>query len=476
MSETTGAIGAISAPIEDAASDGLPQPRRRIANFANLAATAMSVLDGSIVNIALPTIASDLHTSAASTVWVVSIYQLALVISLLPLAALAERIGYRQVFTGGVIVFTLASVVCALSPSLWVLVAARFVQGLGASGLLSISSGLTRHTFPARSFGRAIGLTSLVVALSSAAGPSIGTGILSISSWQWLFAINLPLGVIVLLTARALPDVERKPRQIDPITVGLNAAMFGLIILAVDRLGDQPQVGVPMLAVAAICAVLLVRRQSGKPNPLIPLDLLQNSTFRQTLMASMCSFSAQMLSFISLPFFLEHRLGYTPFRSGLFITPWPLALALTATFAARLGERARPLIICTFGILGVATGLLGIAAFPLERTIWPIVPFMMLCGIGFALFQIPNNRVMLTSAPKERSGAASGAQASVRQFGMALGAAIMAVLFTLAGDNAPRLALATAAALCLVGAGITYLNSRDVVLFSRSSRQSVSAS
>jgi DHA2 family multidrug resistance protein-like MFS transporter len=452
----------------DHETDGLPIPRRYVAFFANLTATAMSVLDGSIVNIALPTIAADLGASAANTVWVVSIYQLALVISLFPLSALAERIGYRRVFMAGVILFTLSSVGCALSTSLEMLIAARFVQGLGASGLLSISSGLTRYTYPSSQFGRAIGLTSLIVALSSAAGPSIGTGILSISSWEWLFAINLPLGVLVLLTARALPDVRGGKREIDPRSVVLNAAMFGLIVVAVDRLGSNPELAVPMIVVAIASALLLIRRESGREHPLVPLDLMKNATFRQTLMASVCAFAAQMLSFVSLPFFLEHSLGYTPFRSGLFITPWPLALALTATLSARLADRLRPLILCTFGISGVCAGLLLMAAFPLADFIWPIIPFMMLCGMGFGLFQIPNNRVMLTSAPKTRSGAAGGAQASARQFGQAIGAAIMAVLFTVEGNDAPKLALVAAAILCATAATISFLNSRDIVLFARS--------
>lgn len=447
--------------------DGLPLPRRHFAIFANLAATTMSVLDGSIVNIALPTIASDLGASAADTVWVVSIYQLALVISLFPLSTLAERIGYRRVFVGGVVLFTVASLACALSTSLWMLVAARFVQGLGASGLLSISSGLTRYTYPTSLFGRAIGITSLIVALSSAAGPSLGTGILSISSWEWLFAINLPLGILVLATSRFLPEVKGGKREIDLRSVALNAAMFGLIVIAVDRLGSQPALAVPMIAIAIVSALLLVRRESGREHPLVPLDLMQNPTFRQTLMASVCAFAAQMLSFVSLPFFLQHSLGYSPFKAGLFITPWPLALALTATFSANLADRMRPLILCTIGISAVGTGLLLMAAFPLSDFIWPIIPFMMLCGIGFGLFQIPNNRVMLTSAPKTRSGAAGGAQASARQFGQAIGAAIMAVLFTLSDNDAPKIALIAAAVLCATAASVSFLNSRDIVLFSR---------
>lgn len=458
--------------ITDHELDGLPIPRRYVAIFANLTATTMSVLDGSIVNIALPTIAGDLGSSAADTVWVVSIYQLALVISLFPLSALAERIGYRRVFVGGVVLFTLASLACALSTSLWMLVAARFIQGLGSSGMLSISSGLTRYIYPTSLFGRAIALTSLIVALSSAAGPSLGTGILSIASWEWLFAINLPLGLIVLLTARALPDVKGSKREIDLRSIALNAAMFGLIVIAVDRLGDQPALAVPMILVAIASALLLVRRESGREHPLVPLDLMRSPTFRQTLMASVCAFAAQMLSFVSLPFFLEHSLGYSPFKSGLFITPWPLALAVTATVAARLADRMRPLILSTIGISTVGVGLLLMAAFPLADFIWPIIPFMMICGVGYGLFQIPNNRVMLTSAPKTRSGAAGGAQASARQFGQAIGAAIMAVLFTISNDDAPKVALIVAAALCATAAMVSFLNSRDIVLFARAADRS----
>jgi DHA2 family multidrug resistance protein-like MFS transporter len=456
---------------DDQELDGLPIPRRYIAMFAILASIIMAVLDGSIVNIALPTIATDLGASNADTVWVVNAYAVSLVISLIPLAALSESIGYRKVFVSGVVLFTIASLACALSTSLWMLVGARFLQGFGASGILCISAGLMRYTYPAKQLGKAIGINALVVALGSAAGPSLGTGILSIASWPWLFAINLPIGIVVLVASRSLPSVRGIKREIDKGSALLNAAMFGLIILAVDRLGSQPEIAVPMLIVAIACAVLLIRRESGREHPLIPLDLLQSPTFRQTLMASTFAFAAQMLSFVSLPFFLEHTLGYSPFRSGLFITPWPLAIALMATFIARLTDRIRPLILCSIGMTVLATGLLAMAAFPLADTIWPIIPFMVICGVGFGLFQVPNNRVMLTSAPKTRSGAAGGAQASARQFGQALGGAIMAVLFTISDTNAPKMALIAAAVLAATASTISYLNSRDVILFSRGAKR-----
>jgi DHA2 family multidrug resistance protein-like MFS transporter len=192
------------------ARDGLPQPLRLRAMLVVLTGLSMSVLDGAIANIALPTIATELRTDPASAIWIVNAYQLAVTISLLPFASLGELRGYRRVFVWGLAVFTLGSLVCALSGSLTALVVSRIVQGFGGAGIMSVNNALIRFIYPSDQLGRGIGINALVASISAALGPSVASGILSIGSWQWLFAINVPLGVAALaLSTHAVRSTYR---------------------------------------------------------------------------------------------------------------------------------------------------------------------------------------------------------------------------------------------------------------------------
>lgn len=199
-----------SLPQMSAASSGVHLAHRTAAIIAVLAAMMLVVLDAAIANVALPSIARSLDVTPAMSVLIVTAYQMALVMALLPCAALGESLGYRRVFIAGVAMFTLASALCAVSPSLPWLVAARFLQGLGGAAVMALGVALLRFVVPHGQLGAAIGWNALVIALSSAAGPTIGALILSGTRWPWLFAVNLPVGVVVLLASRALPRLPAR--------------------------------------------------------------------------------------------------------------------------------------------------------------------------------------------------------------------------------------------------------------------------
>lgn len=432
--------------------DGLPNPRRTVAAAAILAAIVLAVLDGAIANVALPTLASALQVSAAASIWVVTGYQMALVVSLLPCAALGESLGYRRVFTGGVVVFTAASALCAFAPSLPWLVAARFLQGLGAAAVMSLLAAMLRFTYPTRLLGTAIGLNATVVALSAATGPTLGAFILSVAPWPWLFAVNVPIGCVVLLASRALPHTAGTGRRLDRLSVALNAGFFAPLVVGVDLLTTRPAAAALLLGGAALSLFALVRRELPRAAPLIPLDLLRGGTFRFSVVASVCCFAAQMVSYVALPFYLQHGLGRDALTTGLFMTPWPLTVAVAAPLSGRLADRVSTAWLCAAGGLCLAVGLSLAAVWPLHGELAPLVVFTVLSGLGFGFFQTPNNRNMLLSAPKARSGAAGGMQATARQCGQTAGAVIMALLFTVApAAVAPRLGLAVGAALALAG-------------------------
>jgi DHA2 family multidrug resistance protein-like MFS transporter len=442
----------------DQESDGLPVPRRYIAAGAVLAAIVLAVLDGAIANVALPTLATVLAVSPAAAVWIVTGYQIALVMALLPCAALGESLGYRRVFVGGVVLFTAASALCAVSPSLPWLVAARFLQGLGGAAIMSLIAALLRFTYPHRMLGTAIGWNALTVALSSAAGPTIGAAILSFASWPWLFAVNIPVGIIVLAASRSLPHTAGTGRRLDLVSVALNAGVFAPLVVGVDLLASRPLIAAAMVASSLACLVVLVRREMPREAPLIPLDLLRSPPFRISVIASVCCFTAQMVSYVALPFYLQHGLGQSALATGLYMTPWPLTVAVAAPISARLSNRISTAWLCAAGGLCLSLGLALAAAWPLHGWPGPLIAFTVLCGLGFGFFQTPNNRNMLLAAPRERAGAAGGMQGTARLVGQTAGAVIMGLLFSLMSTEvSPRIDLAVGAVLALAGGLVSTL-------------------
>jgi DHA2 family multidrug resistance protein-like MFS transporter len=305
--------------------------------------------------------------------------------------------------------------------------------------------------------GRAIGWNALVIALSAAAGPTIGAAILSVSSWPWLFAVNLPVGVVVLLAARALPRPPGTGRKLDRLSVALNAAMFALLVLGVDMIAERPQFGGALLALAVVSLVLLVRREMPRQAPLIPLDLLRGHSFRISVIASVCCFAGQMASYVALPFYLQHGLGQNAFMTGLYMTPWPLTVALAGPLSGRLADRVPTAWLCAAGGGCLAAGLALAGFWPLHGPA-PLVLFTIIGGLGFGFFQVPNNRNMLLSAPRERSGAAGGMQGTARLVGQTAGSVVMTLLFTVASaGHAPRIGLGIAAVLALAGGIVSTL-------------------
>jgi DHA2 family multidrug resistance protein-like MFS transporter len=437
---------------------GLLGPRRKVAIAAVLAAMVLAVLDAAIANVALPNLARSLQVAPGMAVWVITAYQTALVMGLLPCAALGESLGYRRVFTMGVALFTAASALCALSPSLPWLVAARFLQGLGGAAIMALGIALLRLVVPQRELGAAIGWNALAVALSSAAGPTIGAVLLSGASWPCLFALNLPLGGLVLLASRALPDLAGTARPVDRFSVVLNAAVFGSLVVGAEVLVTQPVWAAALLAAAAFSLAALIRREMPRAAPLIPLDLLRAKSFRISVMASVCCFAGMTMGLLALPFYLQHSLGQDTLMTGLYMTPWPLTVAVAAPLSGHLSNRIPTAWLCAAGGTCLALGLAAASLWPLHGSALPLMPLTMLCGLGFGLFQVPNNRNMLLSAPRERAGAAGGMQSAARLTGQTAGGVVMSLLFTLASvDSAPRVGLGMGAVLTLAAGLVSLL-------------------
>ncbi|SDG72811.1 MFS transporter [Propionivibrio dicarboxylicus] len=456
--------------------DGLPVPTRYAAMVVVILGITMSVLDSSVVNLALPTIAHELDASAAQSVWVINAYQVCILALLLPCATLGDLIGYRRVYLSGLILFTLASFACTLAGSLPVLVAARALQGLGAAGIMSVNPALVRLIYPRHLLGRGVAINSVAVATASVAGPSLAALILSLASWPWLFAINLPIGAIVLwLGFRVLPKNRTPPlpgARLSLVDVLLNVATFVLVFFGAHGLGTRGDstmathsltTGAALLGVGVCVGVVYLRRQWRLPVPIFPVDLLRIPVFALSMCTSVTAFAAQTLTSIALPFLLIVAYRHSPAQAGLLITAWPLAVVVTAPLAGHLIGRYPDGLLSGIGLALLATGLGLLATMPATPSDVDIIWRLALSGAGFGLFQSPNNHTIVTSAPLHRAGGASGMLATARLTGQTCGAMTMAIVFTLTSlhDGAgPAVALSLAAGLAGAAAVFSLLRLR----------------
>lgn len=445
------------------AEHGIPVPQRYWAIVVIALGITLAVLDGAIANVALPTIAHDLNASASASIWVVNAYQLSITISLLPLASLGDRIGYRRVYTAGLTLFTVASLGCALSGSLAALAFVRVIQGFGAAGIMSVNTALVRTIYPINKLGRGVAINAMVVAVSSAVGPTVASAVLSVASWPWLFAINVPIGIVAVMGAlRALPTNPGHDTPYDYPSAAMNAVVFGLLVFMIDGLGHGE--AALWLAVQALGLVivgyLFVRRQLTRPAPLLPIDLLRIPIFGLSIATSVCSFCAQMLAYVSLPFLFQNVLGFDQVQTGLLITPWPFVIVFAAPVSGVLSDRYSAGLLGGIGLMALTIGLVLLATMGMHPSVFAITWRMALCGAGFGIFQSPNNRQMLAAAPRERSGGASGMLGTARLTGQTVGAALVALIFGVSPNNGPIIALAVAAAVAGVASLVSLMRLR----------------
>ncbi|NAW32982.1 MFS transporter [Halomonas alimentaria] len=408
--------------------DGLPGPERRLAVLALILGTLMAVVDTTMVNIALPSIARSLEVSASRVVWVTNLFQVSCAAFLLVFAALSELLSRRRLYVAGVAVFALAALGSALSTSLESLLLFRALQGLGAAATLSIGPSIYRQIFPTRLLGSALGLSAMVVAGGYAAGPAIGGLLLSVADWPWLFALHLPLGgVAVVLAWRALPRESARPGGFDWQGALLSVAMLGGFFVAMDGLGH----GMPVWALVAwlgsslVAALLFLRRQRRATHPLLPLAIFAERRFSLALAAQGSAFVGQGLAFVALSFLFQQQMGFSPLETAWLFTPWPLAIMLVGPLAGRLADRMNPTLLASLGLTLLMVGLAALARLDAEAGVVEVLWRMALCGLGFGLFQPPNNRELIGSVPAARSANASGAMSTSRTVGQSLGVALV---------------------------------------------------
>ncbi len=433
-------------------------------------AVAMSVLVTSIANIALPTIARDMGATPGASIWVVNAYQLAVTVTLLPFASMGDIYGHRRIYIWGLVVYTAASLLCALAPSLPVLVIGRVVQGFGGAGIMSVNGALVRFIYPREALGRGIGFNALVVAGSSAAGPSVAAAIMSVLSWPWLFALQVPAGVVALLLAYCfLPRTPLAGHPFDPLSAVLNAITFGLFITALDGIGrgQAPAAVLVELAVSVAVGWFFVHRQYTLAAPMLPVDLFRRPAFALSVATAICAHAAQLIAFVTLPFYFQYVGGMSPIEIGVLITPWPAALVIMAPIAGRLADRHSAGLLGGLGLAVMTVGLLLVLFMPEPPARIDVAWRLAVCGIGFGFFQSPNNRLMIASAPRDRAGAGSGMLSTSRLLGQTTGSALVALVLGLSHGGphgvevGTKLCIAMAAAFAAIAMVLSSLRVRQ---------------
>ncbi len=427
--------------------DGLPTPRRYVAILATALGSALAVIDGSIVTVALPTLAHDLHVDASSAVMVVTVYQLTLVMTLLPFAALGSHIGLRRLYQYGQLTFLLATVLCFFVRDLPILLVVRAIQALGAAASLSVSTALIRHIYPSRQLGRGLGIGNVVVASSNAIAPVLGGLVLSVASWPWIFAAASPLALLSFLLGRhSLPELEPLDAPYDVLGAVLCALTFGLTIAGLETAvhGNSPALGVAIVAAGVLVGVVFVRRELKTPIPILPVDLLAKPVLALSTLGGLTAFLGSMTLILSLPFRLQQHYGFSPTQVGAAIAPWPLSMMVFAPLAGALSDRFHAGILGAIGMVIATVALLLIAFLPAQLTHFDIAWRMALCGMGFGFFTSPNARLILHSAPQERAASAGGLISTTRLMGQTLGATLLAALLAMGVGSGPAPALVAA--------------------------------
>lgn len=408
-----------------------------------LSGAALSVLDSTAISLASPSIAKSFNAPASNVVLMMSGFQISVLALLLPLAVLGQRLGYRLIYLVGLLFFTISSCFAFFAESLNALIIARIFQGMGAAGMMSVSTALVRLIFPESKLGRGLATNSMVVAIASVAGPLLTASILSLASWRWIFAVNALLGFLTIaLALQSLPENQHyDKRPGSPLNFGaglvLNAFSFSLIFIGANALAlgkglpGTSAVAWGTLVIGLIVACLYIWHQSRSAHPVLPLDVLKIEKFSRPLGASVCAYCALTLAHLALPFLLLETYKISTFETSFLLTGWPLAIVLVAPWAGRLVGRHSNRLLSSAGVLCFACGLFLLAFTPAEITkldpSWRII----MCGAGFALFQTPNYHSIITSTPAERTGAGSAMISVARLIGQALGATILAAAFAL---------------------------------------------
>ncbi|KAA3643389.1 MAG: MFS transporter [Chloroflexi bacterium] len=414
-----------------------------------MAAVGMSLflatVDGSIVNVSLPTLVRELQTDFPTVQWVVLAYLLTQTTLMLSVGRLGDMIGKKQIFTAGFVVFTIGSVLCGFSPTVHWLIAFRVVQAVGASMVLALGFAIVTESFPPQERGRALGINGSLVSIGIVTGPVLGGFIIENLNWHWIFFVNLPIGIIgTIMALRFIPDFHPEGGQrfdfAGAITlfISLLALLLGLTLG--QNLGLNDPLVLVLLAVWVLFLFIFIYIEMHAEQPMIDLHIFRTTLFTVNISTGLLTFICIAGALILVPFYLENVLGFTTQKVGILFAIVPIAMGITAPISGSLSDRfgTRPITIT--GLLVIASGYLAMTTLSTDTSEIGYLLRMAPIGIGMGIFQSPNNSAIMGAVPNERLGIASGLLSITRTLGQTTGIALLGAFWafrTLAYNNAP---------------------------------------
>lgn len=415
-------------------SQGLPIRRRILAVTAISIGAMMLMIDASISSVVLPTIATALGVESSSTLLIVTVYQLTIAMTLLPLSAVGVRIGYRRMYQAGFVLHAIAGLLCLLVDNLPALIAVRALQSLAAAAAMSVAVAMVRQIYPPRRLGSGLALNTIFNATGTALAPVLGGLIAAYADWHWTFVAAVPLAIISLLFSRALPDPVPHNHPFDLRGAALCSLTFGLLIGGIEGAVHTSYLNLSLLAIAlaAVSAWILVRHERNETEPVLPVDLLARPDLGLTTLATLLGTISSMVIMLSVPFRLQQGYSFSAGDIGGVMAAYALASVMFAPLAGVLSDRIAVPLLCTTGLVIATVGMAAMALLPEESPgAFAIAWRLWLCGVGFGLFFSPNARLLVGSAPQSRAAAAGSLFTTTRMLAMAFSASLVAGLLAL---------------------------------------------
>ena len=403
-----------------------------------MAAVAMGVflatIDGSIVNVALPTLVRSLNTEFAIVQWVVLAYLLTVTTLILGMGRLGDIVGKKPIYSAGFVIFTLGSVLCGLAPTVFWLIGFRVFQAVGAAMMMALGTAIVTEAFPSTERGRALGLMGSTVSIGIVIGPVLGGILISGFSWRWIFFVNLPIGILgILLVARFVPDLKPAGSQrfdyLGAFTLFASLMALLMALTLGQQMGFAETLVLSLFAIWFVFLAIFIVVEWKSSQPMIDLSLFKNRLFSTNLITGFITFVCIAGTIILMPFYLENALGYDPRAVGFLLAIIPISMGVTAPIAGSLSDRVGTRPITVAGLLVLVVGYYAVSTLSLQTTALGFIVRFLPIGIGMGIFQSPNNSAIMGSAPRARLGVASGLLAITRTLGQTAGIAVLGALW-----------------------------------------------
>ena len=393
--------------------------------MCTVAMTFMTCLDSSIVNVALPLIAHDLHSTMAGVQWIVTSYLITIAVLILLCGRIGDIKGKVKVFKIGVLIFTIGSILSGLSKSLPLLICSRVIQGTGASCTMAVGMGIISKTYSNNGRAKALGISSSAVALGTMIGPALGGMIASIR-WDLIFWINVPIGIIAFISStKVLPENDNSTdEKIDFRGTIVFAVFIVSLILSVTEgefLGYTNKIILLGFLISILSFLVFIYLQKTVKSPVLDLTLFKNKLFIISVGCGFFTFVAVSCQTILLPFYLQDSLNISPFYSGLFLIIYPLVLGITSPISGDLADKLNPELISTIGTIFLALGFLLMGIINEGTPLWYVGVYNAIMGIGNGMFKSSNNSLVMARIPKEKLGIAGSVNSLFRNVGMTFG-------------------------------------------------------